>query len=151
MSVYNLKFSAQINNWTDATSEKITEVFHESSVTVVDRMQKIGPSSSYPTGQGGNMPVDTGWLRASIRASLLIMPTIDKESFPPEGAGPKSIPYNSDTIDNVIYSANLGETIYIGYTAAYAPNQEEIRAFTRLAAMMWTSIVNGAVSRAKGK
>jgi hypothetical protein len=104
-----------------------------------------------PSGAGGNMRVDTGFLRASIRVSLSEMPQIDPGSKPPADAGPGSIPYDENVAVLVIAQAQVGQTIYAGYTASYAPYVENRFGFVRLAAMEWQSIVRDVTQEAKAR
>jgi hypothetical protein len=158
LAVSNLDFTKQVQGWADATGEKLKQVFHESTIDTLQEMQKIGPSSAFPAGQGGRMPVDTGWLRASIRVVLGgDVPSIDPSSYPPHDAGENSIPYDQSGNEATIMSAELGTTIAVGYTAAYAELQEygsgksPPRAFVGVAVIMWPSIVQNAVGRVKGQ
>lgn len=134
------EFSAAVDKWVLKSKNRAEAVFRESTQRVVSEMQK-------PVGAGGNMPVDTGFLRASVRASLSAMPTIDKGS---RGAD-ISVSYDSSPVVMTIARAKLGQTIYVGYTASYAPYQENSRGFVRLAAAQWQSIVRAVVRDAKAE
>lgn len=136
------EFVAHVDRWVAQTRERITAVFRESTQRVIARMQ-------VPVGGGGNMPVDTGFLRASVRASLSQMPAINPEAFPPEGAGENSVAYDDSVVVLTIAQAQFGQTIYVGYTAAYAGFQEARRGFVRLAAMEWPRIVSEVSQEAR--
>ena len=130
-------FAAQLSAFAAATKERTTAVFRESAERVVEEMQT-------PVGAGGNMPVDTGFLRASLQASTTAPIPINSSAQPDEGS---THAYNAGPITLTIAGADLGETIYVTYTANYARDQEygsngrEGRAFVRSAAQRWPTIV----------
>lgn len=124
-------FSAQLDAFAMATRARVEAVFKESA------RRTISLAQSY-------VPVDTGFLRASVRASLDAMPPIDP------GARPTLPGYNYDAGDVVltIAGARLGDTIYAGWTASYAghvnngtSNMAPV-AFVDRAAMSWQATVN---------
>lgn len=130
-------FAAQVSAWVAETKQRTTAVFRESAERVIEQMQT-------PVGAGGNMPVDTGFLRASLQASLTAPMPIDPAARPAEGT---SHTYSADVASIVIAGAEVGQTVYATYTAAYAAAQEygshgrEGRGFVRLAAQQWPQIV----------
>lgn len=140
-NVKSLDFSSAVRDWTEKTKEDIETVFHMATKEVAATMQKIGPSTGYPGGQGGAMPVMTGHLRSSVEVSLTSLPMVNPESYPPQGTPLRSIPYDRDALNALIESAKLGDTIYIGYTAAYAGYQDVIRHFVDFGSMSWPNIV----------
>ena len=133
-----LSFSASVAAWAENVEGAVEVVFKEAAQEVVEEMQK-------PTGQGGRMRVDTGFLRASLLASTTAMPTIKANSNPVEGGS-----YAPDfaQIEAVIAGADIGDTLYFGYTAAYAAHREygangqPADAFVRMAAQNWPIIVD---------
>jgi hypothetical protein len=88
------------------------------------------------------MRVDTGFLRASGKASTTAMPRLDQSR-----GGQASFNYSESEIALVIAGAELGQTIYFGYTAEYAAAREygsrgqAPDAFVRSAAQKWPAIV----------
>lgn len=148
-------FAEKVAAWTREAQRAIEVVFVESTVEVTDFMQIIGISTAYPSGQGGYLPVDTGWLMHSIQVSLSAMPMINPDSYPPEGAQPGAglhlIKWDSEVTYAEIRSAKIGETIFIGYTAAYSAWQEyaspTIKGFVRKAAQRWPSIVEAVAQK----
>lgn len=125
-------FSATVSQWVQDVEEVHLAVFRESAKRVVEEML-------IPRGAGGNMPVDTGYLRSSVRASTSEMPTMREGAKPVEGAT-----YMPDgTVNLVIAGAELGETLYVGFTAIYARrvNYETGYLFVDLAAQKWQQIV----------
>jgi HK97 gp10 family phage protein len=137
MATTGLDFGAQISEWVARTTQRTEAVFKESTQRTVARMQT-------PVGAGGNMPVDTGYLRASIRASTESMPRIDPGAKAPIIGG---VPYNADDVTATIINARLGQTIFVGYVASYAPYVEygtskmPPRAFVGLAVQQWPATV----------
>ena len=64
-------FSAQVSAWVRMSERRIETVFKEAAQDVISEMQEVGPSVANPDSHGGgNMPVDTGALRASLQAAL---------------------------------------------------------------------------------
>jgi hypothetical protein len=65
--------------------------------------------------------------------------------------------FDFGTISAVIASATLGQTIYMGWTAAYilpleyGHSKQAPQGFARLAAAQWPSIVSGVVAEAKAR
>jgi hypothetical protein len=100
------------------------------------------------------VPVDSGFARASIRASLDEMPEIITGSKGEEG---KAYSSNFGQVTLTIADAELGDTIHIGWTASYivpleyGHSQQAPAGFVRLAAEQWQVIVNGVVQEAKSR
>lgn len=137
------KFSAQLNKWANQTSRDLELIFRESA-------QELFSDAQTPVAQGGNMPVDTGFLRNSFVSGLNGFTSLT----------------GSDAYVAVIAGAKLGDVVFGGWTAAYAAriefgfsgqdslgrtyNQDGM-GFARKAAMQWQEIVkrNAAEVRAK--
>lgn len=96
-----------------------------------------------PVGEGGNLPVDTGYLRSSLQVATE-MPT-PRGGAPEEG---KTYSYNVGSVALTIAGAELGQTIWAVYGASYASAQEygskgrEGRQFVAQAAQKWNLIVS---------
>ena len=139
MAVSSLSFAAQVDEWTRKTEQRMTAVFRGSTQEVFRRAQ-------------GRTPVDTGFARASIRASKESMPPIDKGA-----KGIKGVPYFSTggEVIATIASAELGETIYLGWTASYAGvletghSKQAPAGFVGITAMEWPQIVTAEIEKAK--
>ncbi|WP_297803407.1 hypothetical protein [uncultured Brevundimonas sp.] len=141
--------AAQITAWVAKTKERIAAVRNESVQRVVEAMQT-------PVGAGGNMPVDTGFLRASLVAQIGygVPPLRDR----PDSDAKHS--WNPVGIQLVLAEAEASDTITIAYSANYARHQEygthgrTGRRFVALAAQQWPQIVaevcREAQSRAGG-
>lgn len=147
MATTNLNFGAQISEWASRTTQRMEAVFKESTQRTVARMQT-------PVGAGGNMPVDTGFLRASIRASTESMPRIDPGAKAPAIG---VVPQNDDDVTATIINAKLGQTIFVGYTASYAAHVEygtsrmAPRAFVGLAVEQWPATVTQVCEELRGR
>jgi len=126
-------FSAQVSAWTAQSEQRITAVFRQSAQAVAREVKK-------PVAAGGNMRVKTGFLRASLMASTSQMPSINPEAKPATGAADNS--YSEDqNVTLIIAGADIGQTIYLGFTAAYARPREYEDGFVRLTAQRWPQIV----------
>lgn len=131
-------FSRGVKGWITRTKGDVEEIWHEATKELVEEAQRT-------TDQGGNMRVETGYLRASIRASLSSMPSAISGNEPlPDSR----YYYRPSVINRVINSAKYGkDTIHIGWTASYAGIREHRDGFMRLAAQNWRSIVKRVVDR----
>lgn len=133
-----MSFTASVNAWVAMSERRIETVFKESAQDVISEMQEVGPSVANPDSHGaGNMPVDTGALRASLQAALNQPSNV---VFRPPAAG--NIAYDPSHVALVVASAKAGDTIYATYSVEYARAMEYRYGFTRLAAQNWQSIVN---------
>lgn len=132
------RFSAAVDDWVIETKERLEAVFKTAVQYTIEDMQT-------PVGGGGNMPVDTGFLRTSLQASINapILRQMANNGSP--------IGFATDTT-LVIAGAEIGDTIYATYGANYAVYQEygangrAGRGFVRLASQNWQSHVNRAVA-----
>jgi hypothetical protein len=155
MAASNVNFSAAVDDWVKKTEQRMVAVWKEST-------QRLN-SAVVANLSGGVVNVQTGFLRASERASTEAMPTIDSKAQPKDG---ETYSFDEGQITTVIAGATLGQTIYLGWTAAYAARIEygfngkdslgreynqAPRAFVRLAAEQWQVIVNGVVQEAKSR
>lgn len=139
-----LSFGAAVAQWADKVEGAVEAIFKEATQEVVEEMQR-------PVGQGGRMRVDTGFLRASLLASSTSMPAISAAK-PVEGGT-----YTPDfgQIEAVIAGAAVGDTLYFGYTAAYAGHREygangqPPDAFVRLAVQNWGMTVDRTAKKVK--
>lgn len=133
------KFSATVSAWADNAEKRTLAVFRQS---VQDTMHE----ANLPVGQGGKMRVDTGFLKGSIQASSEGMP-----SGPTKGAKDKS--YQGQTagepVELVILKAQLGDKIWVGWTANYASVREYYDGFMRSAAQNWQRTVRRNVAKVK--
>jgi hypothetical protein len=134
------KFDAQVDAWVRKSNKRMLAIMRESAKRVAIMTLKT-------RGEGGNMRVDTGFLRASFQSSLTAMPKIDINSRPN-----KNRTYAPDSAFELnIGNAHLGNTIYMGFTAGYARPREYKDGFVRLAAQKWSGIVKQVTKEAKAR
>ena len=125
-------FTAQVEAFVAKSRMKMELVFKESAQDVFDAAQQ-------PKAKGGNMPVDTGFLRNSMQSSL-------------NGQGGASGP---ESYVMAIAGANLGDTVFGGWTAKYARHVEYGTSkmagsfFALKAAQQWQAIVSKNAAKAK--
>ncbi len=133
-------FVATTNQWVRDSKKRLTAVFLESAQQLFSDAQK-------PVGAGGNMPIDTGFLRASLVIGV--------------GGSEASVIFGSSTeaklgadpdISVAIASATAGDTIFGGWTAEYAAYQHFVigHLWVDKAVQNWQSIVTANVQRLKG-
>lgn len=93
-------FAGQVKAFADKAKARQEAIFKTSAARVLER-------ASVPKAQGGRMPVDTGFLVNSSRASL-------------EGAP------SAESLDPPLAFARMkvGDTVTVGWTAAYALRME---------------------------
>jgi hypothetical protein len=95
---------ATMNNWTDKAKRNTALVMRSS-------VQKLVEDIVTDVGAGeGQTPIDTGNLRNSLQVSTVSMPTVKDGEF--------SDPSGTNTL--AIAGAEIGDTIWIGFQAAYA-------------------------------
>lgn len=132
------KFSDLVNSFVKETEERMHAVFVSSVQKAVAIMQE-------PVGAGGNMPVDTGFLRNSIVAAHgQTPPAITLRKNPGDGV----FVYDPQAVNLTILTATLQEGVSVIYSAEYAIFAEfgargrPGRRFVALAAQQWPQIVS---------
>lgn len=173
MADQNLNFAAAVDDWVKATQARLEAVFRSSVQDVVEEMQRVGPSAASTraaiakhkgvgpapaAGEGGHMPVDTGFLRASMRLTVAQPAPLNPSGKPTGG----TYTYNSESVALTIAGLELGQTVFATYTAVYARRlnygftgtdslgrQYNQRGyfFVDLAAQRWQQIVTANVNR----
>ena len=139
-------FSAQVDQWAQATEQRMTAVFRESSQRVIADMQT-------PVGAGGNMPIRTGFLRASLVVGINTAPVAATRENP----GKPAAAFQDSSVSAVIAGAEIGDHITASYGANYAAAVEygtqgrAPRAFVRSAAQRWPSIVASVANELKNR
>jgi hypothetical protein len=131
-------FSADIEAWGRKTQARMLAIARESAQRVISVAQS-------------RVPVDSGFLRASIRASNSEMPAIDPKA---RGDG-TPVTYDTGEIMLVIAGTELGQHLFVGYTASYSAavhwgtSKMAPRLWVTLAAMEWPRIVSEVTQEAK--
>ena len=156
MPVSNLNFAATVEKWALETEQGITAVFRESAQDVIEIMQEPGPSKAAAKSGGsfgtGRMPVDLGFLRASLVVQL----NADPPPANRDADGAKHS-WNPAAATLVINQAQLGDRITCGYAASYAPavnygtSKGPAYHFLEYAVGQWQQIVNRNAERVKGE
>lgn len=147
-------FAAQVEAWVRSVPERALAVRNEAAQRTVDIMQA-------PVGGGGSMPIDTGFLRASLRGfvgNVYGMPAIKPDRV--------SVTYSEGAVAMVIANAGIDDTLSFIYLAAYAKRvnygfvgQDSLgrqynqagRHFVDKAAQQWPRIVSEVVRELKGR
>lgn len=141
MATSNLDFASTVDAWASETTDRLERIWKQSS-------QELGSIAN------NGVPIDLGFARASFQASTDSMPLIDKNATN-KSRTPAS--FNFGEISAVIASASLGDTLYLGWTAAYilpleyGHSSQAPQGFARIAAAQWPSIVSGVVAEAKAR
>jgi len=122
-------FSSKIADWVRRVEGGAEAVFKESAQEVVSQAQAM-------------VPVATGFLRNSLLASTTAMPPINPAATG-DGAGLGAW----DDVALVIAGAELGDTLFFGWTAAYSgyvhwgARGQPPRPWVSMAAQRWPGIV----------
>ena len=97
-------------------------------------VQEMAEIASTPIAQGGRLPVDTGNLRASIRAAI---------NSTPEGS--------SDSVIGALAQWQPGDFLRVGWTPVYAWPMEARYGYARGAAEQWVRIVEDKAGQAQAR
>lgn len=141
MTTNKVSFGGKVDEWCRQSEARMLGVFRQSS-------QELFSIAA------NGVPVDTGFARASGRASKDSMPKIDPNSH---GNTDQTYPYDAGEITTVIATAQLGETLYYGWTAnyilplEYGHSRQAPNGFARLAALQWQQIVDRNVQDLKSR
>lgn len=133
------QYDATINQFVGGSQRLLDAVFRQSTQRVISIAQK-------PVAEGGNMPIDTGFLRASFVTSVGSMPS-------QRAAEGRTYAAAQAEVVATISRLRAGATFYGGWTADYAVHQEygsrgrPPRAFLRKAIQQWQQIVTETVQR----
>lgn len=140
----NLNFATQVSDWVKNVKEAHEAVFHEAA-------QRVTHEMNTPRGQGGNVPVDTGFLWHSLLASDSAMPVIRPDAKPDRAGHTKGDPpiykFDAGPVELTIKNVPIGGKIYLGYIASYAryvndgTHGRPGAMFVELAAQRWPQIV----------
>lgn len=139
-------FSAAIDAWARKSEARLSAVVKESAQRVIAQAQEVGPSATNPDSVGtGKMPVATGFLRASMVANIGSMPA------GPVNGGQVAYRYDNGMVTMTIAGMRLGDTLFAGWSAQYAPIMEQRYGFMRSAAQGWQRIVREVTDEAKAR
>lgn len=142
-------FSAQIDAWVHKVEGAIEAVFKESVQELVAQADQILTQLVYEAPPSPNYR-RTGFLRSSVRVSTAAMPLANRPQGTPDGG------YMAE-IEVQIAGAELGETIYIGWTANYSSfvhwgaRGRPPKPWVSLVAQRWSSIVDAKTAELKSR
>lgn len=131
-------FEAAVGDWARKVEGALELVFKEACQEVVSELNSL-------------VPVDTGFLRASLRASTTAMPVLALDN--PGG----TFTVDSGEIMLVIAGADEGDTIYLGYTARYGAhvhygaNGRPGRPWVDMVAQRWQAIISVKAGEVKSR
>lgn len=131
-------FAAAVGDWAHAVEGALEAIFKESVQELVSQLNAL-------------VPIDTGFLRASLRASTAAMPVLSLDN--PGGAHSIDV----GQIELVIMGADIGDTIYLGYTAKYGAhvhygaNGRSGRPWVDMVAQRWQSIISAKSAEVKSR
>ena len=144
-------FAADIGAWALKVEGAVEAIFRESAQELAQEMDLLLEQTVYaqPISESGYQR--TGFLRASLVATTTAMPLMTREN---PGV---PVPVDLAPIILVINGADLGETLYLGYTANYAAfvhysaNGERGRPWVSMAAQRWSTIVATVSARVRSR
>lgn len=125
-------FAADVEDFVRETNERMEAVVRASLNDVVENAQT-------PTAKGGRMRVDTGFLRASGRASLDGWPSGQGQK--PRNALPNSFSYDGEAVVATLSKLKLGDTFFFGWVANYAEYRELYDGFLEASMQNWSRYV----------
>lgn len=135
-------FSAQIDAWVAKTEGAAEAIFQESAQRVLAEAQK-------PVSMGGNLPVDTGFLRASLQVAVNNPPSLE-----PQGRNQSA---TDGEMALQIAGASIGDVIHAAWGANYAgfveygTSRMAPRGFVRGAVGQWQAIVTSVTQELKDR
>lgn len=129
-------FTAQISDFVKSSEKRMIAVARQAIQETIEIAQT-------PIAKGGNMRVDTGFLRASGQLSLTGIP-----------AGPirgddQDYDYDENITVATLAGLQLGGAAYFGWTANYAKHRELHDGFLEIALGDWQKTVDDVVKRVK--
>lgn len=136
-------FAAAVGDWATSVTGALDTIFHESVQDLVSELTSL-------------VPVDTGFLRASLLASNTAMPELNRPNPNPDAAK-NSIHLDRGPIELVILGTDVGDTIYLGYTANYGAyvhygsNGRPGRPWVDMVAQRWPQIVAARAAEVKAR
>ncbi|WP_181175716.1 HK97 gp10 family phage protein [Mesorhizobium sp. B2-3-4] len=141
-------FAAQVGDWCAKVPVALEIVFKEAAQELVSQMDQLVADEIYDTPPAPGYK-RTGFLRASLMASTTAMPTLSRNN--------PGVPVPADLGDVilVINGADLGDTVYLGYTANYAAfvhygaQGRTPRPWVTMVAQRWVMIVEAKAAEVK--
>ena len=131
-------FASDLDAWVRKSEARMLAVSQEAA-------QTLAREANRPRDKGGRMPVDTGFLSNSLQGELRQIPRGPAD--PPKGFNRPD--WDSSPVVLAINRMQLGDDLYLGYTARYARAMEARYAFVRMASQNWPQYVTEAAMRAR--
>lgn len=131
-------FSAQV-------SKLILKYKDLTDIVARESIQRTIDLAQLPKAKGGNMPVDTGFLRASGQQSFTGMPTGPVRGVKREDPDDKTIIYQSPVTVTILGGFKTGMSLFFGWTAIYARKQNLYNGFLDRAVNRWQKTVDEVV------
>ncbi|MGO4641710.1 HK97 gp10 family phage protein [Mesorhizobium sp. 2RAF45] len=141
-------FAATVGDWCLKVPVAVEIVFKESAQELVSQLDQLLADEVYAKPQAPGYK-RTGFLRASLMASTSAMPTLSRDN---PGV---AVPPDLGDVILVINGADLGDTLYLGYTANYAAfvhygaNGTTPRPWVTMVAQRWVMIVEAKAAEVK--
>ena len=133
-----MTFARDVAAFKEKARKRSLAIFRESA-------QRLAHQANRSRFDGGRMPVDTGFLRNSMAGSTSGVPSGPTKGQPGQlYTAPVGQP-----VEVAILSAQLGGSVWMGWTAMYAPFMEERYGFFRTGSQNWQNIVNEVTVEAK--
>ena len=138
-------FSANVDAWVKKTKGALENVFKQSVQDVIIDMQTTDD-------RGGNLPLDLGFLRSSLRITLNSPASGLQKRERNEGDYKWG---EEGSFFLTINGAGIGDSIYAVYLADYAQHQEygtkymQGKHFRDLAIQKWQQVVSANIAKAK--
>lgn len=144
-------FAADVADWALKVEGAVEVIFRESAQELAREMDLLLEQTVYDQPISSSGYRRTGFLRASLVASPVAMPlmTRDNPGVP--------VPPDLGDVILVINGAELGGTIYLGYTANYAAfvhysaNGQSGRPWVTMTAQRWEIIVDRVSAQVKSR
>lgn len=143
-------FSAQIGAWAAKVEGAIEAVFRESVQELVEQADQLLADMVYAQPPASSGYKRTGFLRSSVKVSTASMPLANRPQGVPDTG------YMAE-IEVQITGADVGEVIYIGWTAEYAgfvhwgANGAAPRPWVSMVAQRWQAIVDVKAAELKAR
>ena len=130
--------SATVGRWVTKSKRRTDAIIKTSAF-------RVGEIAQTPIAKGGNLPVDTSFLRQTFTAEIGKMP---------EGPGQSSDGLPGDWEGSVTLTINgmkSGDVLFMGWSAVYARKMEERYGFMKGGALQWKRIVAEATREARAR
>ena len=137
------KFSDQVDEFARTYKKRLRAAGRAAVQDTIKMAQKT-------RGDGGRMPVVTGFLRASIQGALVRMP-----DGPTTNVGNATHPLGSQVagepvvVTLVKWDPNLSVPLFIGWTAVYARHREAQDGFLQGAVEKWDQTIRRAANKVR--